>query len=118
WAIDYMEEGRNSSWLLPNRVYEASRYGAVPIALSGVQAGRFLAQHGLGVRLADAGGLGGALERLSPTDYTALRRQVAAAPREALVADDEDCRSLVRAIAGKDASLQEYRSPNKAKLVA
>src|SRR5262249_50712799 len=37
WAVDFMDEGVNSSWLLPNRVYEASRYGAVAIALAGVQ---------------------------------------------------------------------------------
>ena len=33
WAIDFFEEGLNSSWLLPNRLYEGCRYGAVPIAM-------------------------------------------------------------------------------------
>ena len=33
WAIDFFEEGLNSSWLLPNRLYEGCRFGAVPIAM-------------------------------------------------------------------------------------
>jgi hypothetical protein len=118
WAIDFMEEGVNSSWLLPNRVYEASRYGAVPIALASVQAGRFLARHGIGVRLADVGELEGVLERLSPVDYIALRRQTAAAPRDAFVAGEEGCKALVRAIAGEVGGAQEDRDANKAQLVA
>ena len=32
WTLDYYEEGQNSAWLLPNRVYEGTLYGAVPIA--------------------------------------------------------------------------------------
>src|SRR5205085_9534876 len=34
WAVDFMEAGQNSDWLLPNRIYESGRYGAVPIALA------------------------------------------------------------------------------------
>ena len=30
WTLDYYEEGQNSAWLLPNRVYEGTLYGAVP----------------------------------------------------------------------------------------
>ena len=33
WAIDFFEEGLNSNWLLPNRLYEGCRFGAVPIAM-------------------------------------------------------------------------------------
>src|SRR5262249_14019083 len=33
WAIDYYEHGQNSTWLLPNRIYEGSLYGTVPIGV-------------------------------------------------------------------------------------
>jgi hypothetical protein len=100
WAIDFMEEGLNSSWLLPNRLYEASRHGAVPVALAGVETGRYLAQQGFGLRLTDTATLEAALERLTPDAYAALRRQVAQVPREAFVAGPEDCRRLVASVAG------------------
>jgi succinoglycan biosynthesis protein ExoL len=53
WAIDMFEEGLNSSWLLPNRIYEGGRYGSVPIAQSHVETGKALTQLGIGVLLND-----------------------------------------------------------------
>ena len=99
WAIDYMEEGLNSSWLLPNRVYEASRFGAVPIALAGVQTGRYLAGRGFGLRIEDPAALEGPLDRLTPADYLRLRGELEAAPPDAFVAGEADCRALAAAIA-------------------
>jgi hypothetical protein len=117
--MDYMEEGQNSSWLLPNRVYEASRFGAVPVALADVQTGRFLAQHGLGVRLPRPEALETVLQQLTPDGYLALRRALDAAPRETFSAGQADCRALVRAIAGAPAPLvRDDRAPSTAKLVA
>ena len=98
WAIDYMEEGQNSAWLLPNRVYEASRYGAAPIALGGVQTGRFLAELGVGLRLSSPAKLESVLECLTAADYQQLRRGLACAPASAFVAGEADCRALVEAI--------------------
>lgn len=103
WAIDFMEEGQNSSWLLPNRLYEASRHGAVPIALSGVETGRYLARHGFGVRLREPADLEGWLEGLSPRRYAALRQEVAELPRRAFVADADDCVRMVQALGGAGA---------------
>ncbi|HWU03912.1 MAG TPA: hypothetical protein VN222_14325, partial [Novosphingobium sp.] len=52
WAIDYFEEGLNSQWLLPNRLYEGIAHGAVPIALDKVATGQWLRQRGAGLRVA------------------------------------------------------------------
>ncbi len=98
WSIDFMEEGLNSAWLLPNRVYEASRHGAVPIALAAVQAGRFLAGRGVGLLLDTPAELERRLEQLRPDDYARLSAALVAAPRDSFVADAEDCRALVAAI--------------------
>ena len=54
WAIDFFEEGLNSSWLLPNRLYEGCRYGAVPIAMRQTETGRFLAERHIGLLLDEA----------------------------------------------------------------
>jgi hypothetical protein len=86
---------------LPNRLYEASRHGAVPIALAGVETGRYLAERGFGVRLADAAELEARLERLTPESYAELRRALARIPAEVFAAGPEDCRRLVDNLAGE-----------------
>jgi succinoglycan biosynthesis protein ExoL len=53
WAIDFYEAGFNSSWLLPNRLYEGGYCQRVPIALAGVETGRWLAGQGLGFQISD-----------------------------------------------------------------
>ncbi|WP_309089835.1 glycosyl transferase family 1 [Phenylobacterium sp.] len=98
WAIDFMEEGLNSAWLLPNRLYESARYGCVPVALQDVQTGRYLADHGFGVRLARPEDLEGFLETLTPDRYAALKAELAAQPLSAFRADESDCRRLVEGL--------------------
>jgi hypothetical protein len=51
WAVDFFEHGLNSSWLLPNRIYESSFFGAVPIAVEGVETARWLAERQVGAIL-------------------------------------------------------------------
>jgi hypothetical protein len=99
-AIDYYESGQNSAWLLPNRVYEGSLYGAVPIGLAGVETGRWLAKRSAGVvldepleqRLVDF------FRRLDRNSYAILAHEVEALPRTDLVSDQSDCRELVEAL--------------------
>jgi succinoglycan biosynthesis protein ExoL len=104
WAVDFMEEGLNSAWLLPNRIYEGSRFGAVPIALAGVQTGRFCAEKGIGLRLESVDDLEQALEAVTPQRYAALRQAVEAVPASAFVADRTDARDLAQAIFGGPAA--------------
>ena len=53
WTVDFFEEGLNSEWLLPNRLYEGGRHGVVPIARAGTETGRFLNDRGIGMVLDD-----------------------------------------------------------------
>ena len=100
WAIDWFEAGANSAWLLPNRVYEGGRYGAVPLALNGVETGRWLAARGLGVLVDDpATRLEAVLEAMTPDRYRALAARAAAAPAADFVAGPDDCRELVQRLA-------------------
>jgi len=103
WAIDYFEEGRNSTWLLPNRLYEAGAYGVVPIALGTVETGRWLSEHSAGLLL-EPGEETAMLARLATKmdleEYTSLQTAVRAIPRDHLVAGPSDCAQLLQAVAG------------------
>lgn len=102
WAIDMFEEGLNSSWLLPNRLYEGGLYGAIPLARENVETGRFIRDLGIGVTLADP--LEDALEAfftaLTPGGYADLAAASAAVPVSAWICTGADCRDLVAWLAG------------------
>lgn len=100
WAIDWFEEGLNSSWLLPNRLYEAAVFGVVPVALAGVETGRRLDELGGGLIVEDAAELAPTLAAMTAERYAALAADVARIPRTALVADRTDCTELLKAVTG------------------
>ncbi len=101
WAIDFFEAGMNSDWLLPNRLYEGCRHGAVPIAMAGTQTSRTLAQMGLGIHL-DATEPARLAQAL-PADaaaYAALRDAVMAQPAARFACGPDECTALVRRLTG------------------
>jgi succinoglycan biosynthesis protein ExoL len=100
WAIDYFEEGANSRWLLPNRIYEGGAFASVPIALRGTETARWLARLGIGVCLDGLGDLEEFLRRLTPERYCQLRRACEAVPRSAFVAGMTDCGVLRETLQG------------------
>ncbi|MBV8426547.1 MAG: glycosyl transferase family 1 [Hyphomicrobiales bacterium] len=103
WTIDYFEEGQNSAWLLPNRVYEGTLYGAVPIYQRGVETSRWLAGHGVGVELDGLveRGVADFFHRLDALTYARLVDKVRTVPRRDLVVDRADCRELVEVLCGR-----------------
>ncbi len=105
WCIDFYEQGANSDWLLPNRLYECAAFGAVPIALAGVETGRFLSRAGVGIALesADPSELCTLFSALSPAHYAALHRAVIDSDPTLWRATDGDCIALVTAISGRAA---------------
>jgi len=95
WAIDYFEEGLNSRWLLPNRIYEGGYHDVVPLALAGTETAEWLGRLGLGVLLDDPEKeLETFLERLTPETYSKLKQASAAAPRNAFVVGKGECDRL------------------------
>jgi succinoglycan biosynthesis protein ExoL len=94
WAIDFFEAGMNSEWLLPNRLYEGGRHGAVAIARRGTETARFLEQRGIGVVLGDcsAGGMAAALGEL---DFAAARQAMRTVDPGTWTHDRGDCQALV-----------------------
>lgn len=100
WTIDWFEEGLNSSWLLPNRLYESLAHGVVPIALADIEIGRWLHAHDCGLTVGQADAAVERLMTLTPKGISALLAQVLAIDRAELIADDADCRALVATLAG------------------
>jgi succinoglycan biosynthesis protein ExoL len=100
WAIDYFEEGGNSAWLLPNRIYEGGVYNAVPLALTATETGRWLKRLGLGVLINSTGReLEEFFRHLTPARYNELKQASYSAPRNAFIADDRDVVRLLDALA-------------------
>ncbi len=48
WDFEFLDEGTNSKWLLPNRIYEGGYFGSVALASSNTQTGEKLRDLGLG----------------------------------------------------------------------
>ncbi|MGJ4892929.1 glycosyl transferase family 1 [Bradyrhizobium sp. HKCCYLRH3099] len=101
WAVDFFEQGLNSSWLLPNRIYESSYFGTVPIALEGVETAHWLEQRGIGVILRGDPELElkGLLCRLVPDRYRDLAAAVDRVPPSDIADTKDSCRQLVASLA-------------------
>ena len=101
WAMDWYEEGQNSRWLLPNRLYEGGLYGAVPLAEEGTETAHYMAMLGIGGCLAAPveASLAKFLGSLTPMAYAALANAAAALPATQWLAQKEDCLALVRFLA-------------------
>lgn len=97
WAIDMFEEGLNSSWLLPNRVYEGGMYGSVPIADASMETGRFTGRLGIGVAISEPKTLAllSFFKELTIEKYRQLEKASVAVPPETWTYDAADCQQLV-----------------------
>ncbi|MBA1139812.1 glycosyltransferase [Mesorhizobium neociceri] len=102
WAIDFFEEGQNSEWLLPNRLYEGCRFGAVPISMGNTETGRFLNQQDIGVLLSDATPemLETTLGRMDQERFGKAKARVLARNPRTWSYDRSDCRAFVDRLRG------------------
>lgn len=107
WAIDFFEEGQNSLWLLPNRLYESCANGCVPLALSGTQTNRWLQDHGLGLTLEhfDLDTLVNCLSAFTPDALRRARQAIADQPTDRFQATRRACEDLVARL------IQAQRAP-------
>lgn len=97
WLIDRYEAGGNSDWLLPNRLYEGSAQGAVPLALEGTEVAARLRSLGVGVIAAGPteAQIRDALCPIHRATIGILRAGLAALPAATWEADPDDCCALV-----------------------
>jgi hypothetical protein len=101
WAIDFFEEGQNSNWLLPNRLYEGCLNGAVPIAMAGTETSRFLTDRKIGFTLEKAAPevLVELLGDMDGQHYVEAFAAVAAHDRKNWIIDRMECQALVERLA-------------------
>lgn len=113
WAIDFFEEGQNSQWLLPNRLYEGCRFGRVPIAMRGTETARFLAVRGLGLLLdhAEPDNLVSLLGDIDADRYAEASHRVAACNSDTWIFGRNDCENLVRRLAAITSTAPEPATP-------
>ncbi len=100
WTIDWFEEGLNSAWLLPNRLYEALAHGVVPVALADIEVGRWLSRHDAGLRVDRPQAARERLLAMESAELRDLQARVLQIDASDILADTPDCRDLVAAIAG------------------
>jgi succinoglycan biosynthesis protein ExoL len=112
WSLDFTDEGLNSDWLLPNRIYEGSYFNTPAIAQRATAMGGWLAEKRAGLLVADpVEDLVRALRSLCPDVYRGLEQHIRDIDTRALVVDEDACRALVAALGRTaltlNASLQE-----------
>jgi hypothetical protein len=98
WTIDWFEEGLNSNWLLPNRLYEAIAFGAVPIALSDIEVGRWLRERQSGLTVRSPEDVFTRLDSMAETELVALQTAVRDVDRREVLCGRDDCTALVSQI--------------------
>ncbi|MET0866635.1 MAG: glycosyl transferase family 1 [Pseudorhodoplanes sp.] len=98
WAADFFEQGLNSAWLLPNRVYESSFFGAIPIAIEGVETASWLQRRGIGTILDGdpATSLGEFIRHLTEARYRTLGAALRNVPTPDLAATPQSCGELLK----------------------
>lgn len=99
WALDFFEAGLNSSWLLPNRLYEGGAFDRPIIAQAGVETANWLTARRAGVILTEpAADLQALFAGMTEGRYAELVRAARAVPRSDLVCDRNACVALVEQV--------------------
>lgn len=100
WAIDYYEEGENSTWLLPNRLYDSLAFGSVPIALNDVETGHWLKSRSAGIVVSTPGEeLVAILSSMDEKTYRILRDRTDRVERADVFHTDGSAKQLIGAVA-------------------
>ena len=109
WAIDFFEQGLNSDWLLPNRLYEGCLNGAIPIALAGTETARFIERLGIGVVLPDITQetLTSFFAGMTTERLRELAAEVAGLDRTRFLCEAQECTELVKRLSNHPAATRE-----------
>jgi succinoglycan biosynthesis protein ExoL len=95
WCFDFSAAGTNSTWLLPNRIYEGGLFHCPTLALENTETGEWLKNNGLGEILKEDlfSKLNDFFNSLTLKDWEILRDRCAAAP-DRLFAGEADYAEL------------------------
>lgn len=97
WAQDLWQRGANSDWLLPNRIYEASYFGCLSIAVKGTETAKVVEERGLGYLVEEASGeaLAALIAGLDPDEVRRKRAALLARPAADFVSTAADITAVV-----------------------
>jgi len=99
WAIDFFEEGGNSEWLLPNRIYEGGTFNSVPIFIKDTEIANKLERLNVGVGCNRNNlnlGLDLFFNTLEHSQYESLAKKSKQVPIGCWKVDKLQCEELVR----------------------
>lgn len=99
WAIDFFEEGGNSEWLLPNRIYEGGTFNSVPIFIKDTEIANKLERLNVGVGCHRNNlnlGLDLFFNTLDHSQYESLAKKSLQVPTGCWRVDKPQCEKLVR----------------------
>ena len=104
WSQDLWQRGANSDWLLPNRIYEASYFGCLSIAVDGTQTASTVRERDLGYTIAEpsADALASLIDGLDADEVCERRRALLARPASEFVYAPDDLTRVVDAAMRKD----------------
>lgn len=105
WAIDFYEEGQNSSWLLPNRLYEGCRHGGIPIALNGTETASYLKRKDIGFQIGEGSvaALTQLFETMTVERYGEAVAAMTAQDPRSFTLTRQDCAEFVARLSGLSA---------------
>ncbi|MEZ8825975.1 hypothetical protein AB6E04_16575 [Vibrio amylolyticus] len=101
WTLDFFEEGGNSEWLLPNRIYEGGLFNVPPIYRDKTFMAKTLQGLGLGFPLKDnfCDELVSFLKEVDDSRQAKLCAQMRTVPSSRWAYDEQQCQALLRLIA-------------------
>ena len=105
WAFDFLDEGTNSKWLLPNRLYEGGYFGSVALTSSDTQTGEKVRELGLGYTFEapEVENLIAFLRWYSIDEHVARRAHILSLPRQEFcdLYDTQDLCELILNLPGR-----------------
>jgi succinoglycan biosynthesis protein ExoL len=105
WAGDFMEAGFNSSWLLPNRLYEGGYYAVPSIAPAGTQTSSWIEARGVGFTVCEdlAANLPAMIAQLAanPSPIAIRRKRLLDLPRATFVAQRGELAAFINRTLGQ-----------------
>lgn len=122
WAGDFMDAGKNSDWLLPNRLYEGGWFACPPIAPTGSQTGKWVAGHDCGFVLDEP--LETSLPALitslaeDPTPISKMRERLLSLPEDVFVEPSGMLRSLVEGAVVSASMPSDFRKLRRSASIA
>ncbi|HIP52863.1 MAG TPA: glycosyl transferase [Chromatiales bacterium] len=97
WAQELSWRGHNSDWLLPNRIYEGSYFGALSLAIAGTETGHVVEERKLGYALPNGShdSLIQFLRHLDKKELATRKRALLSRPRSDFVTEGDEIHTLI-----------------------